>query len=285
MIYYPQLEMTADMRFRVKDLKMAMVQKYSQLKDGKFVRLYPAKEKLTCVMEIPILGEESVYLDVLSGELLECEDYMTVVHPCTKYTEGSIKLLLDPLEMDKKLVDQSGVASYVQLFEYQKIMKRNELPKSTSDYYEGINTSGSHRKVLRMSEENALQILVEQGKHTILINGTEVSTLVGDEITRLRDTTKNEHVRTSIALYGETPNKEKLILYPALFGYFYAQIIEGKLVLKLCRKSKLKNITPFLERYPGAEDTILSIEEMQSYLDSECEFEDAKVYGKGVIIK
>lgn len=212
MRYYPSLEYDDKVNFITKELKVAVIEKSHRVKKGKFLptRL---KRKVTLVLEVPINGQEPVYMDVVTGEVFDTYETLQNNPNRRECADGYIVLLSeDFLDMKDRLVSQNII------LETLYDIHRDEKKKwgLTTDPCHYMKDDGFDLLCYEL-EESDTKMEEEE-----LLSTEVVGRLIEEDVWTLRNIVENDCYLETKDLYCAHCVKtgEPVVVYPAIMlGY------------------------------------------------------------------
>lgn len=244
MRYYPSLEYDERITFDGSKLKSAIIERSHKVRDFRF-QISVMKRKVSLVLEVPINGQEPVYVDVLTGEVFDT--YETVQnYPNRKlYTDGYVlELSEDYLQLEDPILSQERILRIL----YQIHQECRQKSRLNLYPYEYIKNDGRDLICYELDPQD-IDTLDDR-----LLTAEFVSELIEEDVQMLRQIVENKFHKETRDLYlAKHINGDNLVVYPAIFWGYHDYVtnpsciaFEGEV-----KTSELRSIKPFYQEFVG----------------------------------
>lgn len=244
MRYYPSLEYDERITFDGSKLKSAIIERSHKVRDFRF-QISVMKRKVSLVLEVPINGQEPVYMDVLTGEVFDT--YETVQnYPNRKlYTDGYVlELSEDYLQLEDPILSQERILRIL----YQIHQECRQKSRLNLYPYEYIKNDGRDLICYELDPQD-IDTLDDR-----LLTAEFVSELIEEDVQMLRQIVENKFHKETRDLYlAKHINGDNLVVYPAIFWGYHDYVTNPSCIVFKgeVKTSELRSIKPFYQEFVG----------------------------------
>ena len=244
MRYYPSLEYDEHITFETSKLKSAIIEKCHKVRDFRF-QMTVMKRKVSLVLEIPINGQDPVYMDVLTGEIFDLYETLQDYPNRKLYADGYVlDLSEDYLTSDDPIISQEKILQIL-----CQIHQENLWDTGLNLYpYEYIKDDGQDLIYYELDSHD-----IDDLDHQVL-TAEFVSELIEEDVQTLRQIVENEFHKDTRDLYmAKHKNGDNLVIYPAIFWGYHDYINNPNCIAFKgeIKKSELREIKPYYQALAG----------------------------------